>query len=440
MGNHVLDPNWKIRIKNRMAMLKLRDARAALSPNHIFVLAYSAVCHFILALAIIDSSKTNDPDASQQLIILTISSFILSLISSLARSRTTIVYSHVFRMASIILAVALLKGSRVDMEILFLLTLIIEIVNKPLRLFEGSVLALVLSFVSVFDFVLLIPNGALGAVIHLAFIAAIALPLPILTVLLTRISGRLTDDRNQMDRLQDAIINLSNKNIAFQDYVEVSKSRSAEEERNRITRELHDLVGHSLTNIIMLMNATRIILPEVPGRLGEASEMVEQARDQADSALQECRKILYQLRATKQEGPTGLQAVAILAKSFSETTHVDVTLSFGNISTSCGEWIDNVIYRIVQEGLTNAIKHGKASKITVSLWIDEKSVIVSVRDNGIGAGEIVEGLGLKGMRERIAKFSGSLDIQGKIDSGFLLVARIPLEATAKMEGDVNEPY
>ena len=189
MGDHVLDPNWKIRIKNRMAMLKLRDARAALSPNHIFVLAYSAVCHFILALAIIDSSKTNDPDASQQLIILTIFSFILSLISSLARSRTTIVYSHVFRMASIILAVALLKGSRVDMEILFLLTLIIEIVNKPLRLFEGSVLALVLSFVSVFDFVLLIPNGALGAVIHLAFIAAIALPLPILTVLLTRIKA-----------------------------------------------------------------------------------------------------------------------------------------------------------------------------------------------------------------------------------------------------------
>jgi signal transduction histidine kinase len=423
-----------------MGMLKLRGAKIALAPDHIFVLAYSTICHFILALTVINFPVANDSDIPQQLIILTIASFILSLMSGLAQSRTTIAYSRIFRMTSIILTVALLKGSRADMEILFLLPLIVETVNKPLRLIEGIALALVLAFVSVFDFVLLIPNGVLGAIIHIAIIATIVFPVPILTVSLTRVSGRLADDREQIERLQTAIINLTNKNIAFQDYVEVSKTRSAEEERNRITRDLHDLVGHALTNIIMLMNATRIILPEVPGRLGEASEMVQQAKDQADSALQECRKILYELRATKLEGPTGLQALAALAKSFSETTHVDVTLSFGNISTSCGEWIDNVIYRIVQEGLTNAIKHGKADKIVVSLWNEGKNVNVSVRDNGVGAGEIVEGIGLKGMRERIAEFNGSLDIQGNTDSGFLLVASIPLEAAAKMGGDSYEPY
>ena len=87
------------------------------------------------------------------------------------------------------------------------------------------------------------------------------------------------------------------------------------------------------------------------------------------------------------------------------------------------------IYRIVQEGITNAIRHGNAAEIAVNLSFDGKKIGVAVRDNGSGAGEIKEGIGLAGIRERLARFAGELSV-GNSAGGFVLYAWIPFAGGA----------
>ncbi len=106
-------------------------------------------------------------------------------------------------------------------------------------------------------------------------------------------------------------------------------------------------------------------------------------------------------------------------------THIAVRAHFSNMPWSLGEEMDSTIYRIVQEGITNAIRHGNACDIAVNLSCDGNTIGVSVRDNGSGAEEIKEGIGLAGIRERLSRFSGELSA-GNSAGGFVLYARIPM--------------
>ncbi len=96
---------------------------------------------------------------------------------------------------------------------------------------------------------------------------------------------------------------------------------------------------------------------------------------------------------------------------------------------SLGESIDSTIYRIVQEGITNAIRHGNASEIAIHLSSDGSKVAVTISDNGSGAGEIKEGIGLAGIRERLASVRGGLSA-GNRAGGFQLYAWVPLSGSA----------
>lgn len=372
-------------------------------------------------------SRAQPESFAQQVRFLAILALFLSLVSSLFNSRRVVAYCQTFRALLIGLTVVVLGGDHLIMEILLLMPFILESRNRRFLSREGITLALTLAFTISFDCLQLLHISILDGVIHSTVILATTGPTFLINSLLSSNQYSLAESRERTTRLGYAIKNLSSANKAFQNYAELSKSMSAEEERNRITRDMHDLVGYALTNIIMLMNAAKIFISETPERLAEAREVVAQTRDQADSALQESRRILYQLRSEESGGPVGLQALAALAKAFTETMRISVDFFYGNLPMSYGEWIDNAIYHCVQEGLTNAIKHGLADKITISLWETDKDITISVRDNGAGADKIQEGIGLRGMRERLSQFGGSINAHGEV-YGFVLIARIPLEA------------
>ena len=88
--------------------------------------------------------------------------------------------------------------------------------------------------------------------------------------------------------------------------------------------------------------------------------------------------------------------------------------------------VDQVVYRMIQEGLTNAFRHGKATLIHVRLWIFQVELIVRIHDNGQGSPEIKKGIGLQGMEERLKKIHGRLEAKNVAD-GFVVSAWIPLE-------------
>ncbi len=220
------------------------------------------------------------------------------------------------------------------------------------------------------------------------------------------------------------ITNLSNANLAFQDHAEFVESESASRERNRVTRELHDVTAYALTNIAMTMNAAKVLLRDNPGEL---PDLFETTRRQAEDALQETRKTLYLLRSVEDRKREGLHAFVQLARQFQLATGVEVQINYGNVPFSLGREVDGMIYRLMQQGLTNAFRHGRADEVRVNLWRAEEEIRVTISDNGTGSEDIHEGIGLKGMRERLSSVGGRIETRSRPD-GFDLSAAIPLEA------------
>jgi signal transduction histidine kinase len=228
----------------------------------------------------------------------------------------------------------------------------------------------------------------------------------------------------EIGNLSSSVRNLMDANMALQLYAHNIETESAEKERGRITRELHDLVGYALTNVIVMMNAARVLLRDEPGSL---DKLFEETRTQAEQALAETRSILHRLREIRPFGPIGLQALWHLTRGFQDATGVEVRLNLGNLPWSYGRKLDGVLFRIVQEGLTNAFRHGKATRVRINLWQTEGEILLSILDNGRGivpGTDVTDGIGLAGMRERLSEYGGEIRL-GPVEDGFELAATIP---------------
>ena len=224
--------------------------------------------------------------------------------------------------------------------------------------------------------------------------------------------------------LESTVDSLSKANRDFQAYAGAVRTESAAEERNRITRELHDTVGYALTNVIVMMDAAKSTAQKDSGAL---DEILDSVRDQSENALNDTRQILYRLRSIDHSEPKGIDAIFKLTRAFEEAMGIGVELSVGNLPTSYGLRIDPVLYRFVQEGLTNAFRHGNATLVRISMWQAAREIRISVLDNGRGASsetEIIDGIGMAGMRERFAELGGSIRAQN-VKDGFKISGTIP---------------
>lgn len=236
----------------------------------------------------------------------------------------------------------------------------------------------------------------------------------------------VVDQSKRVANLQGAFEQLTDSNLGLQIYATNAENESATKERTRITRELHDSVGYALTNIAMMMKASQVLLERDPEKL---RSMLTQAQELANEALGEARGILYKLRRVNDQSYQGLWAISRLVKAYRLATGVDVEVHYGNVEWSLGREIDAVIYRLVQEGLTNAYRHGGATRVRITMWMSDNETVVQIWDNGQGASVVHEGIGLAGMRERFAEFGGSIEAGNTVD-GFEVKGRIPWKKEA----------
>ena len=237
---------------------------------------------------------------------------------------------------------------------------------------------------------------------------------------------RLARERERLvDQLSRASAQLVEANIGLQDHVLRGEEQARNLERQRISRELHDTIGYTLMNIIALLKASVELAHHDLGRM---NDFLQQGILQAQSGLADTRAALRALRSADTENPSIVRALDRLANAFRDT-HIKVSVHFSNVPWHFGGAIDAVIYRIVQEGITNAIRHGNATEIAVYLSLDAGEIAVTISDNGCGTGEMVEGIGLAGIRERLRDFDGAVSA-GNARGGFRLCARIPLRETA----------
>jgi len=185
-------------------------------------------------------------------------------------------------------------------------------------------------------------------------------------------------------------------------------------ERTRISRELHDLLGHHLTALSLNL--------EVAGHIteGQAQEHVRQAHTLAKLLLTDVREAVSQLR----EGGA-IDLAAALRPLVTQVPSLDIRLEIQPALIIEDPERAHVLLRCVQEIVTNTVRHARARHLWIDLRREQDEVVVEARDDGHGADAYVAGNGLRGMRERLAQYGGTLDIETRRGAGFSLRLAIP---------------
>jgi signal transduction histidine kinase len=267
-----------------------------------------------------------------------------------------------------------------------------------------------------------IPAVAPAIPLRLAFCAVLALVAACGLAFKRHIDGSIMRGE-ELAHLGTTIGQLTRANVSFQDYAHCIEERASEIERKRITSDIHDTIGYTLTNIIMMTQEAKMRAAPVDKEL---ASLLETTRVQAQDGLRQTRRALRALREAAPPELDFLQTVAKLAATFEKATGVKVDVDLLELPASIPGPASLAIYRMIQEGLTNAIRHGNASKIRISFRVDgNQDLVVDLFDNGKGSNGSEPGLGLLGMRERIEAVDGRFSA-GDFADGFRVTAWLPL--------------
>ncbi|HEX5247015.1 MAG TPA: GAF domain-containing protein [Gaiellaceae bacterium] len=189
-------------------------------------------------------------------------------------------------------------------------------------------------------------------------------------------------------------------------------------ERRRLARELHDETGQALTSILLGLK---------PLEDGTANEAVAELHELVVTALQDVRRLAVELRPKVLDDFGLVPALERLAESFGEQTGLRVDFRSTIGEERLPSEVETALFRLVQESLTNVVKHSHANNVSIVLTRKGDAVAVVVEDDGTGfdPGETGDGIGLLGMRERLALLDGTLDVESAAGSGTTLVAEVP---------------
>ena len=208
--------------------------------------------------------------------------------------------------------------------------------------------------------------------------------------------------------------------------------RAAEEERQRIARELHDDTAQRLAGLMLLLR--------VAGRTEDRDERnrrLEQVREEIAEAAEAVRRIARGLRPPALDEVGLASALDSLVRSLRRAHSLDIALAVERMGDRLDPDAELALYRIVQEALTNAVRHSGATRILVSLRADRGAVRATVEDDGRGFALERDpvsggrGLGLVGMRERARNAGGMLEIVSAPETGTRVSAELPLARRAE---------
>ena len=222
-------------------------------------------------------------------------------------------------------------------------------------------------------------------------------------------------------RLDFANSQLREANSQLEIYAEQSEKNAQMRERNRFAREIHDTLGHMLTGIIAGVDACITLAERSP------QETKKQLKVIGSIARKGIKDVRHSMEALRPDALTYSDLEMALRQLVEDMEAITKTkIQFGN-KISVLHFLqdeEDVIYRIVQESITNAIQHGQASQIRITLKKQDEKLVIAIEDNGTGCKKPVEGFGLRHMRERVELLGGTLAYQS--GRGFLLTATIPV--------------
>ncbi|PEC82595.1 histidine kinase [Bacillus cereus] len=220
---------------------------------------------------------------------------------------------------------------------------------------------------------------------------------------------------------------IRNQKHVLEQYVSQVERITLLEERDRLSKDLHDTMGHSYTSIIMGMETLRM---ELKSKEGE--QQLDSLLQLARNSMEEVRLYLQQLDLSQESLPLAV-TLQQLTDEFKKHVKVNVRTQIIGEEYMVSKQSKMTLYRSLQESLTNAVRHGHSTEIIVSLHFEPQQIRLDVQDNGCGVEEWKDGFGLTAMKERVSQLQGRVIVYSKKGEGTLISCVLPKQVQLSNE-------
>lgn len=232
----------------------------------------------------------------------------------------------------------------------------------------------------------------------------------------------IANEVQENERMTQELIMVHQVNHELENYAAVSEKIAEDKERKRLAREIHDTLGHALTGIATGVDACIAMIDINPEATKKQLMVISKVVRQG---IVDVRNSLNKLRpgALEQHGFKG--AIENMIEEFTSVSDLTISLDYRLDKVDFENTKEDILFRVIQESVTNAVRHGDATHIDISLYIEDNSLYLKIQDNGQGCEEIHYGFGLKQMKERLGMINGKVAYDGH--HGFLTIVTIPLQ-------------
>lgn len=232
----------------------------------------------------------------------------------------------------------------------------------------------------------------------------------------------IANEVQENERMTQELIMVHQVNHELENYAAVSEKIAEDKERKRLAREIHDTLGHALTGIAAGVDACIAMIDINPEATKKQLMVISKVVRQG---IVDVRNSLNKLRpgALEQHGFKG--AIENMIEEFTSVSDLTISLDYRLDKVDFENTKEDILFRVIQESVTNAVRHGDATHIDISLYIEDNSLYLKIQDNGQGCEEIHYGFGLKQMKERLGMINGKVAYDGH--HGFLTIVTIPLQ-------------
>lgn len=222
--------------------------------------------------------------------------------------------------------------------------------------------------------------------------------------------------RNSFDKQREYSYQLEQAKARLVNTAEEAAHMAEIKERNRIARQIHDHVGHSIAGILMQLQAVRKLYNKDELK---ATELLGNSIEALSSTLTVMRDTVHNI---KPEGKLGIEYIRQVIENFNYcSVELSTTGDFSELPVN----IMQILHNNIKEALTNVSKYSKATKVDINIDVNYKFVRLQIKDNGVSSGEFKEGFGIGGMKERVWNAGGTIAFSK--DNGFLIVCVIPIK-------------
>ena len=198
-----------------------------------------------------------------------------------------------------------------------------------------------------------------------------------------------------------------------------------EEERTRMAREIHDTLAHTLTTLIVQLEACKRLASLDPSRLPAE---LEKAQELSRSGFNDIKRSIKALRPQAMENKSLFASINSVICETMENTKVNI--AFNNLlapDIKFSSQVEVTLFRAIQESITNSIRHGQASEIEITIKQENNTLQLCIADNGRGCSNIKKGYGMQGISERIESLNGNVAFSSSFGKGFKTILTIPCE-------------